>query len=84
MEEKNLPFQYEDKQAVNELLEQMNLFLKDCDAAEEKAMVKDFLKKASSLFEFVVIGGVWRWIRYPVRNLNMAACGKHHDLLRKD
>lgn len=56
MEEKQLPFQFEDKQVVQELLEQVSLVIKDSDALTEKEMVKTFLQKVSNTFSLVTIG----------------------------
>ncbi len=56
MDSVNLPFRYEDKKIVIELLENVNAVLKDSDALEEKEFVKNMLKKASQAVTFVIIG----------------------------
>lgn len=56
MEKTNLPFQYTEKGIMSELLENVNEVLKDSDAAEEKKLVKEFLQKASKVFQFAVLG----------------------------
>ena len=56
MEEIILPFQYGDKQAANELLENMRDILKDSDATKEKEIINDFLRKASDTLCFTVLG----------------------------
>lgn len=56
MDGMNLPFQYEDKQAVEELLDNMNSILKDSDATAEKTLIKAFLRKTSNVYGFVTLG----------------------------
>ena len=56
MEEKQLLFQFEDKQIVQNLLENINDVIKDTDATEEKEKVKSFLQKVSDAICFVGIG----------------------------
>lgn len=56
MEEKNLPFQFEDKGLAQNLLQSVGELLKDSDATEEKEMVKTFLQKISEAMTFVAVG----------------------------
>lgn len=56
MEEKNLPFQFEDKGLAQNLLQSVGELLKDSDATEEKEMVKNFLQKISEAMTFVAVG----------------------------
>lgn len=56
MEEKNLPFQFEDKGLAQNLLQSVGELLKDSDATEEKDMVKNFLQKISEAMTFVAVG----------------------------
>lgn len=56
MEEKTMFFQYEDKKAMTELLENVQVVLKDTDAIEEKKIIKDFLHKISDNLMFMVLG----------------------------
>lgn len=56
MEEGNLSFQYAEIQAYGGFLESMNSLLKDSDAAEEKELIRNFLRKTADTFSFVVIG----------------------------
>lgn len=47
---------FEDKKAARQLLEHVNLLIKDSDAIEEKEMVKQFLKKVSQPITITVEG----------------------------
>lgn len=53
---RQLPFYYEDKQLMENLLKDVSLAIKDSDALEEKEIVNDFLRKVSETFLFVTIG----------------------------
>lgn len=56
MEHVKLPFQMEDKKVLNELLENLNVVLKDSDALEEKEFVKRFLHLNSTAIVISTIG----------------------------
>lgn len=56
MKNANLPFQMEDKKILNELLEELNLVLKDSDAVAEKDIVKNFLRELSDVTTITVLG----------------------------
>lgn len=53
---RRLPFYYEDKQILENLLKEVSLAIKDSDASEKKETVKHFLNKVSEAFLFVTIG----------------------------
>lgn len=55
-ESRNLPFQYEEKEVMTELLEEVNIALKDSDAVQEKEMVKSFLRSVSDTMNFIALG----------------------------
>lgn len=56
MDNRQLPFCYEDRQVVEELLKNVSFVLKDSDAAEEKEAVRQFLQKVTDAFSFVTVG----------------------------
>lgn len=56
MDNLNLPFQLEDKKVMTELLENLNMILKESDAIEEKAIIKKFLQNISSITMLTVLG----------------------------
>ena len=56
MDSKQLPFQYEDRQVVEELLKNVSQVIKDSDAVEEKETIRVFLQQVSEAMSFVVIG----------------------------
>lgn len=53
---RQLPFYYEDKQIMENLLKDVSLAIKDSDASEEKEIINNFLHKVSETFLFVTIG----------------------------
>ena len=56
MENKNLLFQIEDIKVLNELLENLNVVLKDSDAVAEKEIVKQFLREISDVITIAILG----------------------------
>lgn len=56
MENMNLPFHLEDKKVMTELLENLNVMIKESDAIEEKAIIKKFLQNVSSITMLTVLG----------------------------
>lgn len=56
MNDSKLPFQHEDGKIIEELLKNVSVVIKDSDAAEEKEIVHDFLRKVSNAITFVVVG----------------------------
>ena len=56
MDSRQLPFHYEDRQVVEELLKNVNQVIKDSDALEEKESIRVFLQQVSEAMSFVVIG----------------------------
>lgn len=56
MDSKQLPFHYEDRQVVEELLVNVGQMIKDSDAVAEKEAVRMFLQQVSEAISFVVIG----------------------------
>ena len=52
----SLPFRYEEKEIMAELLEEVGAALKDSDAAAEKEMVREFLHSVSERITFVALG----------------------------
>lgn len=55
-DERKLPFHYEDRQIMENLLKDVSLAIKDSDASEEKEIVNRFLHRVSEAFLFVTIG----------------------------
>lgn len=55
-DKQQLPFHYQDKQIMENLLKDVSLAIKDSDAVEEKEIVNNFLRKVSETFLFVTIG----------------------------
>lgn len=55
-DEQKLPFHYQDKQIMENLLKDVSLAIKDSDAVEEKEIVNNFLRKVSEAFLFVTVG----------------------------
>lgn len=56
MDNVNLPFQMKDKNVLNELLENLNVVLKDSDAVAEKEIVKQFLREISDVITIAILG----------------------------
>ena len=56
MEYVKLPFQMEEKKVLNDLLENLNIVLKDSDAVAEKDIVKQFLREISDVTTITVLG----------------------------
>ncbi len=52
----SLPFRYEEKEIMAELLEEVGAALKDSDAVAEKEMVREFLHSVSERITFVALG----------------------------
>ncbi len=55
-QKQQFPFRYQDKQIMENLLEDVSLIIKDSDASREKEIVNRFLRKVSETFLFVTIG----------------------------
>lgn len=56
MDSKQLPFHYEDRQVVEELLVNVGQMIKDSDAVAEKEAIRVFLQQVSEAISFVAIG----------------------------
>lgn len=54
----NLPFQYEEKEVITALFEEVVAALKDSDATAEKEMIRDFLRSVSERIMFVTLGSM--------------------------
>lgn len=56
MDVRQLPFRYEDKQVMKELLKNVGQVIKNSDTSEEKQAIQRFLQQVSDVFTFVAIG----------------------------